>query len=75
MCTGRHRSHNVRPTPVQPDPKGKFLGNERRPGADQKLFSTSRFFFGLGRKYLKDSRTHLYACVINIYIYILQYLH
>ena len=44
MCTGRHRSHNVRPTPVQPDPKGKFLGNERRPGADQKLFSTSRFF-------------------------------
>lgn len=43
MCTGCHRSHNVRPKPVQPDPdKGKFLGNERRPGADQTLFSTSQ---------------------------------
>ena len=69
MCTGRHRSHNVRPTPVQPDPKGKFLGNERRPGADQKLFSTSRFFSALAENIWRiRGHTCMHALLIYIYI-------
>jgi hypothetical protein len=71
MCTGRHRSHNVRPTPVQPDPKGKFLGNERRPGADQKLFSTSRFFSALAENIWRiRGHTCMHALLIYIYLYI-----